>query len=53
MISREKHKFEMMKENVRNVSEKQENMGLNSVNSRKIITLKIVYVTGDFNWLLI
>ena len=28
-----------MKENVRNVSEKQENMRLNSVNSRKIMSL--------------
>ena len=28
-------KFDMMKENVKNVSEKQENMRLNSVNSKK------------------
>ena len=39
-ITREKQKYERMKENVRNVSErssakKQENMRLNSVNSRK------------------
>ena len=34
-ISREKKKYEMMKENVRNVSEKQENVRLNSVNSKK------------------
>ena len=39
-IIREKQKYERMKENVRNVSErssakKQENMRLNSVNSRK------------------
>ena len=31
-IIREKQKYERMKENVKNVSEKQENMGLNSVN---------------------
>ena len=35
-IIREKQKYEWMKENVRNVSEKQENMKLNSVNSRQI-----------------
>ena len=39
-ITREKQKYERMKENVRNVSERssakeQENMRLNSVNSRK------------------
>ena len=33
---REKQKYERMKENVRNVSEKHENMRINSVNSRKI-----------------
>ena len=43
-IIREKEKYERMKENVRNVSEhsspkKQENMRLNSVNSRKITSL--------------
>ena len=38
-IIREKQKYERMKENVRNVSEKQENMRLNSVNSRKIMSL--------------
>ena len=31
-IIREKKKYERMKENVSNASEKQENMGLNSVN---------------------
>ena len=46
-ISREKQKYERMKENVRNVSKKQENVRLNSVNSKK---------TNDFvnnlsNWL--
>ena len=35
VIIREKQKCERMKENVRNVNEKQENMRLNSVNSRK------------------
>ena len=39
VIIREKQKYERMKENVRNVSEKQENMRLNSVNSRKIMSL--------------
>ena len=34
-IVREKQKHERMKENVRNVSEKQENTRLNSVNSKK------------------
>ena len=34
-IIREKQKYERMKENVRNVSEKQENTRLNSVNSKK------------------
>ena len=38
-IIREKEKYETMEENVRNVSEKQENMRLNSVNSRKITSL--------------
>ena len=42
-ILREKDKNEKMKENVRNVSEKleekQENMRLNSVNSREITSL--------------
>ena len=34
-IFKEKDKYEEMKENGKNVSEKQENMRLNSVNSRK------------------
>ena len=38
-IIREKQKYDRMKENVRNASEKQENMRLNSVNSRKIMSL--------------
>ena len=33
-IFKEKDQYEKMKENVKNVSEKQENMRLNSVNSR-------------------
>ena len=33
-IFKEKDQYEKMKENVRNASEKQENMRLNSVNSR-------------------
>ena len=36
VIIREKQKYERMKDNVRNVSEKHENMRINSVNSRKI-----------------
>ena len=39
VIMREKQKYERMKENVRNVGEKQENMRSNSVNSRKITSL--------------
>ena len=35
VIIREKQKCERIKENVRNVNEKQENMRLNRVNSRK------------------
>ena len=38
-IIREKQKYERMKENVRNASEKQENMRLNNVNSRKTTSL--------------
>ena len=46
MIIREKQKYERMKENLRNATEKQENMILNSVNLRKS-----ELVTSDFNWL--
>ena len=35
VILKEKDKYEKMKENVRSVSEKQENMRLNSVNLKK------------------
>ena len=45
-IIREKQKYERMKENVRNVSEKQENIRLNSVNSKKITSLYIIYEFG-------
>ena len=38
-IIREKQKYDRMKKNVRNASEKQENMRLNSMNSRKITSL--------------
>ena len=38
-IIREKQKYERMKENVRNVSKQQDNMRLNSVNSKKITSL--------------
>ena len=38
-IIREKKKYERMNENVGNVSEKQENMRLNSVSSKKITSL--------------
>ena len=34
-IIKERQKYERMKENVRNVSEKQENVRLNRVNSKK------------------
>ena len=38
-IINEKQKYERMRENVRNASEKEENMKLNSVNARKITSL--------------
>ena len=55
-IIREKQKYERIKENLRNVierssTEKQENMRLNSANSEKITSLRIIQVTGDLNWL--
>ena len=48
-IIREKQKYERMKENVKNISErssieKRENMRWNSVNSKKITSLWIIYV---------
>ena len=39
VIIREKNKYNKMEQNVRNVSKKQKNMRLNSVNSRKITNL--------------
>ena len=39
VIIREKQKYERIREIVRNVNEKQKNMRLNSVNSRKITSL--------------
>ena len=41
-ILKEKDKYEKMKESVRSVSEKQENMRLNSANSRKITSLQLI-----------
>ena len=38
-IIREKQKYERMKEHLRNVSGKQQNMRLNSVNSKKLTSL--------------
>ena len=38
-VIKEKQKYERMKENVRNMSEKQENVRLNSVDSRKVTSL--------------
>ena len=38
-IVRERQKFERMKENVRNIGEKQKNLRLNSTNSKKITSL--------------
>ena len=45
-IIKEKKKYDRIKENVRNVSEKQKNMRLNSVNSEKITSLWIIYEFG-------
>ena len=49
-IIRKKQKYERMKENVRNVSEcssteKQENMRLNSINSKKLMSLQLTILT--------
>ena len=38
-VIKEKQKYERMKENVRNMSEKQEKVRLNSVDSRKVTSL--------------
>ena len=50
VIIRKKQKYERMKENVRNVSEcssteKQENMRLNSINSKKLMSLQLTILT--------
>ena len=52
-IMKEKDKYEKIKENSRNVNEKQENMRLKSVNSKtqKTNGWQIIYVTDDFDWL--
>ena len=48
-------KYEKMKENVKNLSEKQENMRLSNVNSRSSkkenTRLQMIYISIDFNWL--
>ena len=49
-VIRKKEKDEKLKENLRNVSKKQQNMRLNSVNSIKK-KKKSELVTGDFDWL--
>ena len=47
-VIREKQKYERTKENVRNASEKQENMRLNSEKFKK---KKRICKFGKFNWL--
>ena len=44
VIIREEKKYERMKEDVKNVSEKQENMRLNSLNSKKMTSLNNLWV---------
>ena len=48
-IIKEKQKYDRMKENVKNVSKKQENMRLNSVNSKKVTSFYIIYELGFQN----
>ena len=48
-IIKEKQKHETIKENKQNVSEKQGNMRLNSLTSKK--KKKHEFITDDFNWL--
>ena len=52
-VLKERHKYEKMKENVKNVSKKQEKIRLNSVNSRTQKNNKVVinFITSDFDWL--
>ena len=52
-IIREKQKNEKMKENIRNVSEKQENMRLNSVNSPLPPQKKKLYIYEFVNMRLV
>ena len=49
-IIREKQKYKRMKENMGNVNERQENMRLDSVDSRKIMSLWIIYVINHINY---
>ena len=49
-IIREKQKYKRMKENMGNVNERQENMRLDSVDSRKIMSLQIIYVINHINY---
>ena len=52
-VLKERDKYEKMKENVKNVSKKQEKIRLNSVNSRTQKNNKVVinFITSDFDWL--
>ena len=50
-IIKEKQKHETIKENKQNVSEKQGNMRLNSLTSKKNKKKKHEYINDDFNWL--
>ena len=45
-IIREKQKYKRMKENLRSASEKQKNMRMNNVNSRKIMSLQLAISIG-------
>ena len=45
-IIREKQKYKRMKENLRSASEKQKNMRINNVNSRKIMSLQLAISIG-------
>ena len=45
-IIREKQKYKRTKENLRSASEKQENMRMNNVNSRKITSLQLTISIG-------
>ena len=45
-IIREKQKYKRIKENLRSASEKQKNMRMNNVNSRKIMSLQLAISIG-------